>query len=513
MTVFKSPLADVPVRDVSVTERMFEGLAAGTVLIDGPTERQVTGTALRDQIERLAGGLLARGFGEGKVVAILAPNMPEYVAVFHAVAYAGGTITTINPSYTATEIAYQLRDAKADLLITIPAFVRLAEAAMAEAGTRPLHVIGGTEGHASLDDLMGDPLRAQVPVDLDRHVLVLPYSSGTTGMPKGVMLSHRNLVANVEQGQVLRDIRPGEVTVAFLPFFHIYGMTVLMNLFLGQGGALVTLPRFDLEGFLRAIQNHKMRQIYIAPPVAVALAKHPMVDQYDLSSVGQIFSGAAPLGADVAEAVARRIGCVVVQGYGMTETSPLVHASDWRAPRPGSVGRLGPNTQARLVDPDTGGALGFGQPGELWVRGPQVMLGYLNRPAATAETLVGGWLRTGDLAEVDDDGYFYIRDRLKELIKVKGFQVAPAEVEAELLGLPEIADAAVIGVPDDEAGEVPMAFVVAVSGAMVELAAVQSALRARLASYKIPARLEVIEAIPKSASGKILRRVLRGRLA
>jgi 4-coumarate--CoA ligase len=356
---------------------------------------------------------------------------------------------------------------------------------------------------------MGNPLTAQVPVDLEKHVLVLPYSSGTTGLPKGVMLSHRNLVANVNQSLALREVQPGETTVAFLPFFHIYGMTILMNMFLAAGARIVTMPRFDLAEFLTHIQTYKMRQVYIVPPVAVALAKHPMVDDFDLSSIQQLFSGAAPLGPEMTQAVAARIGCDVVQGYGMTEMSPVSHASDFKTSKPGSVGLAAPNTECRIVDPESGQDLGIDQPGELWVRGPQVMLGYLNKPDATAETIQEGWLKTGDLADVDADGYFFIRDRLKELIKVKGFQVAPAELEAELLGLPEVADAAVIGVPNEEAGEVPIAFIVPTAGSAIDPEAIRSALRLRLASYKVPAQIRQLDVIPKSASGKILRRVLR----
>ena len=224
MTLITSPLADVPLREISITDCLFEGLRAApdrVVLIDGPSGRQVTAAALTDQIRSLAGGLGAFGFGAGHVVALMAPNLPEYAVVFHGVAYAGGTITTLNPTYTAPEIRHQLSDAGAELLITIPDFLPQAIAGAEGTGVRLIAVIGGAEGHPSLDDLMGEPLAAQAPVDLERHVVVLPYSSGTTGLPKGVMLSHRNLVVNVDQARAVIGISPGEVTVAFLPFFHI----------------------------------------------------------------------------------------------------------------------------------------------------------------------------------------------------------------------------------------------------------------------------------------------------
>ena len=515
MTIFNSPLADVPLRDVSITERLFEGLANDpdrVVLIDGPSGAGMTGAGLQGRVQRLAGGLTAAGFGAGHVVAILAPNMPDFATVFHGVAYAGGTITTVNPTYTAPEVMHQLKDAGAVLLFTIPAFLAIAKAAIIGTKVRQIVVIGGADGYAALDDIMGDAMAAQVPVDLDRHVLVLPYSSGTTGLPKGVMLSHRNLVVNVDQGLSAIDMQPGETTVAFLPFFHIYGMNVLMNMYLSHGAAMVTMPRFDLEALLTHIQTHRVRSLLVAPPVAIALAKHPMVDKFDLSSLEFVVSAAAPLGPDMADALSQRLGCVATQGYGMTEMSPISHMMPHRKAKPGSVGPTSPNTETRIVDPATGANQGQGQEGEVWVRGPQVMLGYLNNPEATAKTMDGDWLKTGDLGMMDEDGFLFIRDRLKELIKVKGFQVAPAEVEAELLVLPGIADAAVIGVPDDEAGEVPMAFVVLAAGAVQDTVAIQAGLRKRLASYKVPPRIEFVEAIPKSASGKILRRVLRDRV-
>jgi 4-coumarate--CoA ligase len=516
MAEHRSPLPDVALRDVSITERLFEGLTLGAdrvMLIDGPSGAALTGAALMDRIQRLAGGLQAEGVGPGTVIGLLAPNSPDYAVVFHAAALAGATVTTLNPTYTATEAAHQLKDSGAVLLVTIPAFLPLATTAIQGSAVREVLTIGTAPGHRSIDDLLGPPLTAQVPVDLDAHVLALPYSSGTTGLPKGVMLSHRNMVVNVDQGLALLDVHAGETTVAFLPFFHIYGMNVLMNTFLAHGAALVTMPRFDLEALLTHLQTHRVQRLLIAPPVAIALAKHPMIDQFDLSSLRIVLSAAAPLGPEVSAAVAARLGCAVIQGYGMTELSPLTHAVPHHSPRPGAVGITAPNTYTRIVDPETGADCGPDQPGEVWVKGPQVMIGYHNRPEATAAMIQDGWLRTGDLGVVDEDGYLFIRDRLKELIKVKGFQVAPAEVEAELLGLPGVADAAVIGIPDDEAGERPLAFVVRQPGSDITDQAILDALRPRLASYKLPVGITFIEAVPKSASGKILRRVLRDRVA
>lgn len=504
--IYSSPYPPIGLTGESITERVLRGLGPDperVVMIDGPSGREVTAGALEGGIRRLAGGLKARGLAKGDVVAILAPNCPEYAVVFHGIAFAGATVTTINPTYTAPEVAHQLQDSGAKLLVTIPAFLETARAA----GAGEIYVIGEAEGATPLSALMDEPLGAQVPVDAARDVVVLPYSSGTTGLPKGVRLTHRNLVANVDQCEICFQVQTGDKVVAFLPFFHIYGQTVLMNVFLATGGVVLTLPRFDLELFLTLCSRHATPTMFIAPPVAVALAKHPMVDQFDLSGVKRLVSGAAPLSAELAEAVARRTGVKALQGYGMTEMSPVSHGVPFATSAPGSIGVAVASTEYRIVDPVTGEDAVKGAEGELWVRGPQVMVGYHNRPEATAATLTeDGWLKTGDLAQVGEDGFVYIRDRLKELIKVKGFQVAPAEVEAALLTSPMVKDAAVRGVPDDEAGEVPVAFVVPAEGA--EEGAIHAHLAGQLAHYKLPKRISFIEAVPKSASGKILRRML-----
>ncbi len=509
MTTFASPIADIHIADQSITQRVFAGLENrpdAVVLTDGPTGRSITAAAFIDQVKQLAGGLTAAGFGAGHTVALMAPNIPEYCVIFHAVAWAGGTITTLNPTYTDHEIKHQLIDSKSELLITIPGFL---DTARAGADDLPVIAVGSPEFTA----LMGDPIPTQVPVDLDEHTVVLPYSSGTTGLPKGVMLSHRNLVVNVDQIINAADFQAGEVAAGFLPFFHIYGMTVLMNVHLAGGGAVVTMPRFDLPLFLQICQDHKARRMWIVPPVALALAKHPLIDDYDLTSLQQVFSGAAPLGAELSNAVGARLNCISLQGYGMTELSPVSHATPGNANRPGASGLALPNTQCRIVDIESGTDLGPDQEGELWIKGPQVMQGYLNNPAATAETITkDGWLRTGDIARIDADGYMFITDRLKELIKYKGFQIAPAELEAALVAMDGITDAAVIGIPDDEAGELPIAFVIAGDPAPDD-ATIKAHLHDQLAHYKQIHQVHFVAEIPKSASGKILRRLLRDQMA
>ncbi|MEP7104673.1 MAG: AMP-binding protein, partial [Chloroflexota bacterium] len=279
------------------------------------------------------------------------------------------------------------------------------------------------------------------------------------------------------------------------------------------GATIVSMPRFELEPFLQAIQEHGITRLFLAPPIVVALAKHPLVEKYDLSTVKVVFSGAAPLDAETARVCGERIGCRVSQGYGLTETSPVSHSVPDRAPEvvPGSVGPSLPNTECKVVDVATGEELGPNQDGEIWIRGPQVMKGYLNNEEATRNSIDGErFFHTGDIGHVDDRGEYFIVDRLKELIKYKGFQVPPAELEAILLSHPKVADAAVIGIPDDEAGEIPKGFVV-----LKDPSATPDELMAfvadKVAPHKRIRRLDVVDEIPKSASGKILRRVLKDR--
>ena len=392
-------------------------------------------------------------------------------------------------------------------------FLETATAAIVDSAVKEVYVIGDADGYASIGVLAGTPLADQVPVDLD-DVVVLPYSSGTTGLAKGVMLTHRNLVSNIEQALAVLTMHEDDAFVAVLPFFHIYGMQVLMNFGLRSGATIVTMPRFDLELFLRLHQEHQLTCAFVAPPMVVALAKHPIVDNYDLSTLRWVLSAAAPLSADLAIECGQRLGCDVVQGYGMTELSPVSHITPPGMFKPGSVGITVPNTEVKIVDPVTELPLGVDQDGEVWVRGPQVMKGYLNNEAATKSTIDDdGWLHTGDIGHIDADGHLFVVDRLKELIKYKGFQVPPAELEALLLTHPQIADAAVIGLPDDEAGEIPAAYVVLKQGQDTTAADIQRFVAEQVASYKQVRKLTFVDAIPKSASGKILRRVPRDQAA
>ena len=514
--IFKSPYPDVALPDVPLHEFVLRRAAAlgdKPALVDAVSGRSLTYAALAAGVARVAAGLAARGFRPGDVLGVFMPNAPEFALAFHGTLAAGGVVTTINSLCTVQDAVFQLRDARARFLVTVPPFMDRAGPVAQELGIEEVFVIGGAPGATPFAALLEhDAPVPHVSIDPAADLAVLPYSSGTTGFPKGVMLTHRNLVANLLQTDSAHSLAEADRVMAVLPFFHIYGMQVVLNLALGRGATLVTMPKFELEPFLGALQRYRVTRAFVVPPLVLALAKHPAVDRYDLSSLCGMMSGAAPLDAALETACVRRVGCRLLQGYGLTEASPVTHANPDEPGKikPGTVGVLLPNTECRIVDPATGVDLGIEEDGELLIRGPQVMRGYLNNPDATAATLDrDGWLHTGDIGHVDADGYFTIVDRLKELIKYKGFQVAPAELEAMLRAHPAVADAAVIPIPDDECGEVPKAFVV-LKGETTP-AALLAYVAEHVAPYKKIRVIEVIDAIPKSPSGKILRRVLKER--
>ncbi len=511
--IFKNNYPDVTIPEVSLPEFVLQRakeLADKPALIDGPSGRTLTYGQLAGAVSRAAAGLAQRGFKKGDAFAIYSPNVPEYAIAFMGVASLGGINTTINPLYTAGELANQLNDSGARFLLTIPQFMDKALEAAQESKVEEIFVFGEAEGATPFTALLqSDSPPPQVQINPKEDLVALPYSSGTTGLPKGVMLTHYNLVANICQVRDIETFTEQDTLIGILPFFHIYAMTVIMSMGLHKGATIVTMPRFDLEQFLQIMQDYHVTRAYLVPPIVLALAKHPLVDKYDLSSLNLIMSGAAPLSGDVARACAERLSCLIKQGYGLTETSPVTHLNpdDPAQIKQGSIGPCVSNTECKVVDYTTDAELGPHEQGELWLRGPQVMQGYLNHPQATAAAInAEGWFRSGDIGYADEDGYFYIVDRLKELIKYKGLQVAPAELEAILLTHPAVADAAVIPSPDEEAGEVPKAFVVLRGEATP--AELMAFVAEKVAPHKKIRRLEVIDQIPKSASGKILRRVL-----
>ncbi|HZP85253.1 MAG TPA: AMP-binding protein [Burkholderiales bacterium] len=510
--MYRSEHPDVQIPDACVYEfvvERFGSYADRAALIDAASGRALTYAQLIDATERVAAALARRGFSRGDVFAVCSPNVPEYAIVLLAVNRLGGVATTMSPLYTAHEIARQLRETRAKCLFTVSGLAaRCLEAAQ---GTQveEIFALGDAPGTTAFEVLMEASRISTLPVARAADLAALPYSSGTSGVPKGVMLTNRNLVAQLLQADVMLPRRTEDVMLAVLPFFHIYGLMLILLQGLRNGVTLITMARFEFEPFLDCVQRYRINVAPLVPPIVLQLAKHPAVEQYDLSSLRQIMCGAAPLGEDVERECAQRIGCDVMQGFGMTEFAGATLSSAFgRTPeKRGSVGKVWPNMEARIVDLDTGNDLGPDARGELWMRGPNVMVGYFERPDASRDTLTpDGWLRTGDVAYVDEGGNFFIVDRVKELIKHNAYQIAPAELEAALLSHPAVADAAVIPAADKESGEVPKAFVVLKRP--VELDTILEHVAAQVAPYKKIRHIEVLDAIPKSPSGKILRRLL-----
>ncbi len=405
--------------------RRAEALGGKTAIRDAATGDTLSYAQLAGAVRSFAAGLAGRGFGRGSVLAILAPNILEYPVVFHGATSAGGAVTTLNPMWTAGEIVGQLCSSRASWLVTVPALAETAKAAACDG--LEIIVTGGEHipGTVSYSSLLADRTAPVPAIDPAVDLAALPYSSGTTGLSKGVMLTHRNLLASMAVLDPAVHVREDDVALAVLPFFHIYGMNAIMNPALAAGATLVTMARFELGAFLRAIEQHRVTILYAVPPIINALARHPAVADADLSSVRWIMSAAAPLDAQTASACAQRVGCGLFQAYGMTEASPAVTATPVYDDAPfNSVGIVLPNTECKIVDAVTGQALGPGQDGELLFRGPQIMRGYLDDPASTAGAFDSdGFYRSGDIGHIDAEGRVFVVDRSKELIKYKGYQV------------------------------------------------------------------------------------------
>ena len=481
--MYTSPYAPIPRDDAT-----FHGLVAESArrhgervaLLDAPTGTEVTYALLAERVERVSALLAERGFGPGDVLALRAPNVPPWAGVALAAMAAGGAVTGVLPASTPAEVARQVEDCGASLLVTAPGFD-----------------LPGVDTIEIGDDLLAARGPAPRPAADPDALALLPYSSGTTGLPKGVMLTHRNLVAGVRQAAA--GLRPTEddVVLALAPFAHVMGFVVTLGTALAAGARVVTMPRFEPEAFLAAVERHRVTMLIVPPPVMRLLARHPG----DLSSVELIVSGGAPLGAELQSAVAQRFpDAVVGQGWGLTETTACATVPDReRGTVPGSAGRVAASTELR-VSAD----------GELLVRGPQTMAGYLGRPDATAEMVdADGWVHTGDLGRVDGDGNVFVVDRLKELIKVNALQVAPAELEALLATHPAVADCAVVGRPDERRGEVPVAIVVA--RGEVDGEELMAWMNGRVAPHKRLHDVRFADALPRTPAGKLLRRALRAQ--
>ncbi len=446
------------------------------------------------------------GIKKGDRIAIFSANSAEYFIAFHATLYAGGTVTTLNPLYKEREVLHQLEDAGAAAVFAMGPLLPLVQQ-VREHLPNLKHVFPIEDVWTLAGEAEDDP--NPITIDPLEDLAALPYSSGTTGLPKGVMLTHYNLTSNVRQ-TLTTGISSGYGTyLDFLPFFHIYGMVVLMACSFAAGIPQVIMPRFDPTLCLELIQRHKITNLFAVPPALLALANFPDTAKYDTSSLTMVMSGAAPLPPEVARAAAKALDTTVLQGYGMTETSPVTNVNPITRIKDATVGPPVADTVEKVVSLDDGKELGPGEVGELMAFGPQVMKGYWNNEEATKETLPEpGWIATGDIVSLDEEGYVTILDRKKEMIKYKGYQIAPAELEALLLEHPDVTDSAVIPKRDAESGEIPKAFVLIREGRDVSVDELLGFVAERVAPYKKVREIEFVEAIPKTASGKILRREL-----
>lgn len=481
------------------------------------TYREVIG-----MINCIANGLYELGIRKGDRICLYTTNQPEYTLTFMAAATIGAVVSPMNPVYKEREVAYQLENSEASaILIQRELAPTLAQVLANKDLPNLKHILvtgdkapQGLPGAIPFATLMRRSSPKQPPhVDISGDdLLALPYSSGTTGLPKGTMLTHRNLVCNNLQFTSALQTSLTDVALLFLPFYHIYGV-MLTGSFLACGGTQIMMERFDLMQSLELSEKHNVTYYFAVPPIILALANAPL-DLSKLRSVKYIFSGAAPMPTEPARKLQDKTGILVVQGYGLTEASPLTHAQpkDRDLVRMESVGMPTHNTEQKFVDIETGEReLPVGEDGELIIRGPQIMQGYWKAPEETARALRNGWLYTGDIGHVDADGYTYIVDRKKEMIKYNGFGVAPAEIEALLLEHPAVADSAAIGLPDDDAGELIKGLVVLRKGQEVTEEEILTFANGKLAGYKKVHLIEFIDSVPKTASGKILRRELKER--
>jgi long-chain acyl-CoA synthetase len=467
-------------------------------------------------VNSFANALATLGVKKGDRVALYMTNRPEYIVSLYAVARLGAVFTPMNPTYKEGEISHQLNDAEASVLVVQESLYTLVKSVRQQIKHLKEVIIVGQhaeEGTRLFRELIRQhaPKHPQ-PVALfwTEDLVALPYSSGTTGLPKGVMLTHQNLVSNNIQFISSGRITEHDTLLVFLPFYHIYGI-MLVSGGLYAGATLVIMEAFDLERSLTLAQQYKVTLYYAVPPILIALDNYTELLKFDLSHVRYIMVGAAPMAPEVAQRVQEKTGVRLLQGYGLTEASPVTHLNpvDQGQIKLDSVGVMVPNQEQKVVDVETGEReLGVGEVGELVVKGPHIMKGYWKAPEETSRTLRDGWLHTGDIAKIDADGYVYIVDRKKEMIKYKSFSVAPAEVEAVLFKHPAVADCAVIGKPDAEAGEIPKALVLLRPGEEVSADTIMEFVGSRIAGYKKVREVEFVTTIPKTASGKVLRRVL-----
>jgi long-chain acyl-CoA synthetase len=503
--------------------------------------KSMTFRELLDEVYRFAAALKELGVQKGECVGIMLPNTPQGIIAYYAVLMVGGIVVQINPLYMKKELKHQLADSGATTIVCLDLVWPRVQEVKPETKLKRVIVTrlsdylpvpknwlfqlksklagesvsvnygGDTYSFVSLVK-KSSPEPMEPVFESADDIALLQYTGGTTGLAKGAMLTHRNLVANCCQAEAwlykAKRTEP-QSFVGALPFFHVYGMTTVMNLGMKMAAKIILIPKFDTDLVLKKIQEHKPTFFPGAPTMYVGLINHPKISQYDLSSVDACLSGSAPLPLEVQEKFEELSGGLLVEGYGMTETSPVTHANLlWDRKKSGTIGLPWPDTDARIVDVETGEVLPPGHEGELQVKGPQVMKGYWNRPEETEKVLKDGWMCTGDIAKMDEDGYFYILDRKKDVIIAGGFNIYPREVEDILYEHEAVKEAAVIGVKDDYRGETVKAFIVLKEGHSVTEKELDRFCRERLAKFKVPRLYEFRKELPKSSIGKVLRRVL-----
>lgn len=520
--VYKSLFPDLEIPEQTIpefTQGNFKFRGSKAALIDAVTGRTLTFDQTKDSIWRLTSALVKQGLTKGDVVMMVSENTIDYIIMFHAVLTLGGTVTTCNPHYLAADVIGQVKSSNASYLFCSSLFTnKTKDVAAAMPCIKKVFTCGKEPGFVKVSELLTDDGTAyptNVDTDLFNDTAILPYSSGTTGLPKGVMLTHRNEVANSLQVESPGYFDHVETLthMALLPFYHIYGIIVHLITSLRIGQTSVVIPGFDPKLFLATIQKYNVGQIHLVPPIVMFLNKHPMVKGFNVSSLKILISGAAPLGKGmVTEFHDKYRHCALGQGYGLTETSPVITLNSMSTCKEklASSGLIVNNTCIKILNSENEEVLP-GEKGELYVHGPQVMKGYLNNQEATDKILdADRWLNTGDVGYIDEDGHLFVVDRVKELIKYKGLQVPPAELEDLLCSHTLVADAAVIGIPDDEAGELPKAFVVMKPGAKLSMQDLNAYVNERVVSYKrLRGGIELISMIPRSPAGKILRRQLK----